>query len=65
MSEAAVGDPCEVIIGEFVFGPIRCMDVSVATVVDRTSGTTHVVCERHMPAPRPTQQTSERRGEGA
>lgn len=42
-----IGDPCEAIIAEFVYGPMTCMKTSVAIATDATWGTTHVACFEH------------------
>ncbi len=42
-----IGDPCEAVVGEFVWGPLRCRQTSVAIAIDGTWGTTHVVCAEH------------------
>lgn len=41
--------PCESIVAEFVFGPMRCNQPSTTEAIDATWGSTHPVCAEHAP----------------
>lgn len=41
--------PCEAIVAEFVYGPMRCGQPSVTEAMDATWGSIHPVCAEHDP----------------
>ena len=41
--------PCDAIVAEFSYGPVRCMKTAVGEAIDATWGTIHPVCAEHLP----------------